>query len=181
MKFFLFYSNKCNYCQQILQIIHNENLSNYCHAICFETQADKIPPFIENVPTIITENLSQPLIGTDAFNWIQNKKFFNQITNNINIDMNFNPNIKQSDEFCYNKSESSCISDRYINLNDTDIEKTMLDFNKIQINAPITHDIQNRIIRERRINDDNIRERLAMRKQQIMMRNGLLQTSKLFN
>lgn len=188
MKFYLFYSNKCSYCQQILQIINNENLSNYCKIICFETDSDKIPKIIENVPTIIAESLSKPLVGTDAINWIQNKKYFNQITNNININTDFNPNIKQNNDLSYNKSESSSISDHYINLNDTDIEKTMLDYNKINtsslhITNDLTNDLKNSDERlEATIHDKKIKDMIAIRKQQIMMRsNGLGQTSKLKN
>jgi len=81
MSFFVFYSNKCEYCQHLLKIIDDERLADKCKLVCFESSPDKIPEFISNVPTIIAKNLSKPLIGVEAIEWIQNKKYFNQITN----------------------------------------------------------------------------------------------------
>ena len=83
MKFFVFYSNKCKFCDNLLKVIQNEKLMDQCQLICFETESEKIPDIITNVPTIIARNLTKPLVGLEAIKWIENMKFFNQTTNNI--------------------------------------------------------------------------------------------------
>lgn len=179
MSFFVFYSNKCEYCKHLLKIIDNEGYADRCKLICFESSPDKIPEFISNVPTIIAKNLSKPLIGIEAIEWIQNKKFFNQITNNIISYNVIDPNIKSAlKELEFNKQESSSISDHYTNINDTNIIKNMLEYDKIDIDAPITNDITNTKITDIKITDElqdkKLRELILIRKQQIQKRQGLV-------
>ena len=49
MKFFLFYSNKCQYCDKLLKTIKKEQLIDQCQLICFESHPDKIPNFVNKV------------------------------------------------------------------------------------------------------------------------------------
>jgi len=175
MKFFVFYSIKCKYCDQLLKTIQNEKLNDQCNLICFESNPTRIPDFITSVPTIIAQNLSKPLVGFEAINWIENKKYFNQITNNISISNVINPNIKSAlEEFEFNKLESSSISDHYTNINDSVLEKPMLDYNKININAPITNDLSNKKIADSKINnkmqEEKLKELISLRKHQIKER-----------
>lgn len=133
MKFYVFYSDNCKYCKLLLEKIHNENLIDFCHLISFETQPEKIPKFVKNVPTIIAHNLIKPLVGEDAINWIDNKKYFSQITNNIKKLNVVDPKIESSHgSLAWNKAESSRISDNYTHIDDTTINKKMLEFNNIE-------------------------------------------------
>jgi len=177
MTFFVFYSNKCQYCENLLRSIQNEKLVDQCQLICFETNADKIPNIITNVPTIIAKNLLKPLVGLEAIEWIENKKYFNQITNNIVSNNVINPNIVSAlKDLEINKSESSTISDHYTNITDTNIEKSMMDYDKININAPITNDITNRKISDTKIDEQlqeqKIKELISLRKHQILSRSS---------
>ncbi len=172
MKFFVFYSNKCQYCERLLKIIHKEKLSNQCQLICFEANPERIPPFITSVPTIISKNLSKPLIGIDAVEWVENRKYFNQTTNNVNNNNVVNPRIVSAlKELEFNKSEVNTISDRYTTIGDGIINKPMLDFDKININAPITNDISNKKIEDIKITNDlqnkKLKEIITLRKLQL--------------
>ena len=135
MKFYLFYSDKCIHCKNIINLIKSENLFDMCQLVSIE-QKDKIPISIKTVPTIIAKELNKPLSGKDAFDWIHNIKFFNQTTNNVNKLNIINPDIKP-DDLSYNKLETSTISDKYTNISDEYIKKNMLDYDKINSNIII--------------------------------------------
>lgn len=173
MKFFVFYSNKCQYCEKLLQTIQKEKLVEQCQLICFETNPEKIPSIITNVPTIIAKNLMKPLVGIETIKWIENIKYFNQTTNNINSNNVINPNIVSAlKDLEYNKSELTTISDHYTNITDTNIEKPMLDYGKIIVSAPITNDITNKKISDIKINEElqknKIKELISLRKHQLL-------------
>jgi len=175
MKFFVFYSNKCIYCERLLKTIQEEKLLDQCKLVSFDTNPEKIPNFITSVPTIIAPNLIKPLVGIEAIEWIANKKYFNQITNNIKTTNVINPNIKSAvDELSFNKQESSKISDHYTTINDTNISKPMLEYDKINENAPITNDITNKKISDMKINNSlqelKLRELITLRKHQLLSR-----------
>lgn len=174
MKFFVFYSNKCQHCIKLLKTIQNEKLTDQCQLVCFETMPDKFPNFVNNVPTIIAQNLSKPLVGLEAVQWIENNKFFNQKTNNINTVNVVDPHIKSALEGLEFDKESTTISDHYTNINDTNINKVMLDYNKINMNVPITNDVSNKKIEDIKINNDlqerKLKELILLRKHQIMSR-----------
>ena len=144
MKSYLFYSSNCTHSTNLIKLIHNENLMEEFNLIELETNIDKIPSYIKKVPTIISSNLSKPLIGIECINWVSNKKYFNQITNNITNNNVIHIDIKPAlDGLEFNKKESNTISDSYTSLNDTQFDKKMMDFNNININTPITSHIQN--------------------------------------
>ena len=173
MKFFLFYSNKCRYCSNIIDLINSDNLSNECQMICFEDEPSKIPSIITDVPTIVAPNLTQPLVGIDALKWIENKKYYDQITNNINKINVINPKIESAiDYLAFNKKETVSISDSYTNIEDIDIEKNQLDFTKISLNAPITNNVENIKIVDTKIDktiqEIKLRELINMRKLQMI-------------
>lgn len=173
MKFFVFYSNKCPNCTKLLKIIQEEHLVDQCQLISFESNADKIPPFIQFIPAIVAQNLVKPLFGQDAIEWVENKKYFNQITNNINKINVINPPIKSTnDDLSYNKKESLSISDHYTTINDSNIDKLLMEYDKIELNVPITNDIFAKKIGEIKIGnkaqDQKINELILLRKQQLM-------------
>lgn len=175
MNFFVFYSNRCSNCEKLLKTIKQEHLVDRCQLVSFEANADKIPAFIHYIPAIVAQNLSKPLFGQDAIQWVENKKYFDQTTNNISKNNVIDPNIKSSfDELSFNKKESSSISDHYTTINDSNITKTMLDYDKIQVNAPITNDVTNRKIAEIKIGNNaqeqKMNELILLRKQQLILK-----------
>lgn len=168
MKFYVFYSIHCKYSVKLLELIKNENLLNECNLIQFETNQEKIPSYITSVPTIIAPNLSKPLIGIQTIEWINNRKFFNQTTNNIEKNNVVSPDIKSALEGLeFNKLESTSISDHYTNINDTQIEKVMLNYDKITQNAPITNNLTNDKISDTKISNNRFKELILFRKNQI--------------
>ena len=79
----LFYSKKCNFCSQIINLITDiDSLEKY-KIICIDNERSRYP-YVHRVPTLIIRQIKQPLIGINAFNWIKSTAHFNRITNNIN-------------------------------------------------------------------------------------------------
>ncbi len=107
------------------------------------------------VPTIITKETKSQLVGKAAFEWVKNKKYFFQITNNINYTNTIiNPNIKSDvDNLAHNNNESNKITDRYTDINDNkEDNKKLLSYNNITEDAPITKNIdQNYKISDKKI------------------------------
>ena len=77
-----------------LELIKKEDLFDECNLILYETNHDKIPSYIKSVPTIIAPNLLKPLVGVETIEWIKNRKYFNQTTNNIEKNNVISPEIK---------------------------------------------------------------------------------------
>jgi hypothetical protein len=91
----LFYSKKCKFCSQIINLISDiDSLEKY-KFICIDNERNKYP-YIQRVPTLIIKQIKQPLIGINAFNWIKSTAHFNRITNNINAKPNKFINSKEN-------------------------------------------------------------------------------------
>ena len=54
--------------------------------ICIDN--NKNFPYIQRVPTLLINELEKPIVGINAFNWINSKSQFNNNTNNINLNPN---------------------------------------------------------------------------------------------
>ena len=74
----LFYSLKCDMCQNLLTILQNENLLTYFKPYCVDNKLNKIPPQIQFVPTLIVSGINKPLVGNETFKWVQQFKFLKQ-------------------------------------------------------------------------------------------------------
>lgn len=193
MSIFVFYSERCEKSQELRNIIRDESLDDKCKFICLETERDKFCDFVKCVPTIIAKNLSKPLFGDDAIEWIKNLKYYNRCTNNIKKNNVVEIKIRSAfKDLEFNKSEAEAISDQYsvfydknkdknINdddndeiIDDADISKPMLDYNKISIDAPITKDLTNRKISDVKLSDDaqdmELKKRILLRRNQIMLK-----------
>lgn len=83
----LFYSKKCKFCSQIINLISDIDSIEKYMLICLDNERSKYP-YIQRVPTLIIKQIKQPLIGINAFNWIKSTAQFNRITNNINAKPN---------------------------------------------------------------------------------------------
>lgn len=77
----IFYSKKCNNCKKLFDMIINFNELDKYKTICIDNNHKKFP-YIHRVPTLITENIKKPLIGINAFRWIESQSQFNKETNN---------------------------------------------------------------------------------------------------
>ena len=89
----LFYSNKCNYCTQIIHLINKIDDINSYKLICIDDNINKFP-YIQRVPTLLISEYKKPIVGINAFNWINSRNQFNKKTNNINLNPNKNLNPK---------------------------------------------------------------------------------------
>jgi len=179
MNFLLYYSDRCLHCDKLIKTIQNENLIKQCKLICFETHPEKFPDpkIVCNVPTIIAKNVSKPLIGEEAQSWIENKKYFDQITNNLNKNNVLDPKIKSAlEDLEYNKSEVVNISDHYTTFNETEIlkPKFMSEYDKIDI--PMSNSSNNTKLEETKITEEahkkKLKELIMLRKNQIISRSS---------
>ena len=84
----LFYSNKCKYCKDMIQLITKVDDINSYKLICIDN--NKNFPYIQRVPTLLIPDLEKPIVGVNAFNWIKTKTQFNNNTNNFNLKPNKN-------------------------------------------------------------------------------------------
>jgi len=89
----LFYSNKCKFCKQIIHLINEIDELRSFKLICIDENSEKFP-YIQRVPTLLIAEYKKPIVGINAFNWINSKNQFNKSTNNINLQPNSNLNSK---------------------------------------------------------------------------------------
>jgi hypothetical protein len=174
---YLFYSKKCIFSLNLLELIANENISDKFSKIDIDIPENKLKfqqLGFDKIPTIVTRDANTPLIGKVAFDWVNNKKFYYQSTNNINNrDKIINPKIiSDVDKLAFNKNEINKISDNYTDIDDKDlsINKSQLSFNKIQENVPITNN--NKI--EFKIIDEKIGNNLDIKMQKYIENNELI-------
>jgi hypothetical protein len=74
----LFYSTNCTTCRHLLMILKNENLLCYFELRCVDNMLDRLPPYIQKVPTMLVSNVNKPLVAEETFEWINQIKFFRQ-------------------------------------------------------------------------------------------------------
>ena len=67
----LFYSNHCRHSHHILQLLQQTPVYNNVKRINIDNGEYKIPRSITSVPALIIPGINQPLIGQNAFNWVQ--------------------------------------------------------------------------------------------------------------
>ena len=101
----IFYSLQCEYCLKLLSFIDKYDIKNQFKLINID-KLDKIPKTIDIVPTIIDSNLNQPLKGKDAFDYINNLKYFNNSTNNYENPLPPIPIIKEDNKAINNDNDN---------------------------------------------------------------------------
>jgi hypothetical protein len=72
----LFYSRRCQHCKNfILQLKANNLLDYFSKKICIDDPIIRrnLPPFLKEVPTIITDDYDKPIASDMAFKWITYK------------------------------------------------------------------------------------------------------------
>jgi hypothetical protein len=122
----LFYSNKCKFSKQIIHLINEIDDINSFKLICIDENINKFP-YIHRVPTLLISEYKKPIVGINAFNWINSKNQFNKNTNNINLNpnSNLNPkyNILLNDNNEKLKGNSKITLDDYSFINDINTSK----------------------------------------------------------
>ena len=84
----IFYSKKCKFCNQLINLINEvDNLNNF-KCVCIDNIDLNQIPYIDSVPCLIIKEIKKPLIGVNAFNYIKSRPQLNRITNNINSNPN---------------------------------------------------------------------------------------------
>ena len=145
-KYILFYSNKCQYCINLLSLIKSSGQQENYKYISVDDQSIKLPDIIQKVPTLIVKGMNKPLVGKEIFSWISSQEYMNLSTNNVTTTKN--PNFKV-DSLIANTIDINYIS---LTENDDDLNKKIVQFNKLN-EIFITEDI-NKIIKDFKINKD---------------------------
>jgi len=113
----LFYSNYCQHCKNIIKVVTNSPVKDSIKYICIDSKSirEKLPNYINNVPTLVVAQTNHIFVGDEILNWLQmnqqnitqqEHKKEKQLTENIND--NINP---------YLNCEMSNFSDNYSFLN----------------------------------------------------------------
>ena len=74
-KAILYYSKRCNHCADLISKIKNSegDFVNTLDYICIDGN-QRLPPFLKEVPTLLTPTHPNPLTGESAFMWIDTQK-----------------------------------------------------------------------------------------------------------
>lgn len=156
----------------LLQKIRNENMLDQFRIIDIIdliNQGRKIP--VDEVPSIIAPKFMKPLTGEAAHEWIQNKKYLNQKTNN-HTNKIYNPLINE-DTSMHNESTKTNKTDDYACIKDSDDDKrSKMKYNGAEENKKLTNlDDIHKQIKEYRVSSENqsheLNKLILMRKEQM--------------
>ena len=102
----IFYSEKCQHSTNMLTYLDKNNLRSLFELVNIDVT--KPPKEIDIIPTIIDTEVTQPLKGKKALEYLINIKYFNNPTNNIEYikDLPENP-IIPNDEKAYQSNISN--------------------------------------------------------------------------
>lgn len=72
----LFYSNYCGHCKTLIQEIQQTPpIMQTINFVCVDTMPrQQIPNFLQNVPTLMLNSTTPPLVGERVFGWLQQQK-----------------------------------------------------------------------------------------------------------
>ena len=131
--YILFYSNKCTYCESLINILKSKGLIKEFKTISVDNNTN-LPSYLTKVPTLIVPNVNKPLEGKNAFMWVNTIFSFNQETNNFNNKINnnqtFNDNKKGPGGFT--KEEMGGISDSFSFVSDKNDDKMKKNYNYLE-------------------------------------------------
>jgi len=108
----IYLSSRCKYCRDLLTKIRDNDIN----VELINIDKDPYPNEVKSVPTLIESNLLNPLIGKKVFEWVENQKYFNQKSNNINLSKNIIL-PKNSDLLKEQKENTKKL--QYCNINDS--------------------------------------------------------------
>lgn len=114
----LFFSKQCNDCMTLIQLLQNENLIQHFKLFCVDGKYDSLPKYVQHVPTMIVNDIQQPIVGRGTFEWVNRVKFIRHQNTMRNVhhmmvkqNLNNNQNKKGPISFC--KEEMDSVSDNY--------------------------------------------------------------------
>lgn len=68
----LFFSNRCQHSQQFVQQLKQAGMANSVTQVCIDhTPRNRIPDTVKSVPTLVIAGSLTPLVGDQAFLWLQ--------------------------------------------------------------------------------------------------------------
>jgi len=132
--YILFYSNKCSYCESLINILKSKNLIQGFKTICVDNNST-LPPYLTKVPTLIIPDVNKPLEGKNAFIWVNTIFSFNQETNNFSNKVNNNTSNndpKNKGPGGFTKEEMGGISDSFSFVSDENDKKMKKNYNYIE-------------------------------------------------
>ena len=128
--YILFYSNKCKYCESMIDILKTKGLYQGFKLICIDDNKN-LPPYLTKVPTLIVPDVNKPLEGKNAFMWVNTIFNFNNETNNINNKVTNTNTMNQSSlgPGGFTKEEMGGISDSFSFVSDESDNKMKKNYN----------------------------------------------------
>lgn len=152
----LFYSNKCDFCRDLMKVIQNEDLINLFQFSCVDDMTpEKITGLgLRVVPTIIIRNQTQSQMyeSKDALNWVKNfiinrrEHYIQMAENHRKLIMVNNIKNRMIDGLnSYKQMETEGISDQYAYYSEKDI-KTDIDLAQPKSFLPVGKDEEYNII-----------------------------------
>ena len=125
----IFYSDKCQYCNNMMTYLDKHDIKSLFKLVNIDVINP--PKEIDIVPTIIDTELTQPLKGKKAFEYLLNIKYFNNPTNNIEYvkDLPENPVIPEDDKAVQNNSSN-------LELNKNTLIEIEKDIQPVKTNIP---------------------------------------------
>ena len=131
--YILFYSNKCNYCESLINILKSKGLIQSFKTICVDSNSN-LPEYLTKVPTLIVPDVNKPLEGKNAFMWVNTFFNFNQETNNFNNKINNNLILSNQKKGPggFTKEEMGGISDSFSFVSDENDKKMKKNYNYIE-------------------------------------------------
>jgi hypothetical protein len=132
----LFYSNKCEYSQKIMSYMEKNKILLNFELINIDTLKE-IPKEIDIVPAIIDEELREPLKGKNAFEYLINKKYFNNPTNNVEYVKYIppNPKVVEDDKALSNNINQFEMNNNLKNNNISEFENVFKNIDNISLQS----------------------------------------------
>lgn len=66
----LFYSNYCDFCKEVINVLIKKNIRNRFLLVCVDTRKFDIPSFIDRVPSILNSKTNEVYMDGDVYKYI---------------------------------------------------------------------------------------------------------------
>lgn len=137
----IFYSERCEKCQQLITLFRNENILRNFKMICVDNNLNNIPKQITHVPALIVNGVQKILMGKEAFLWFQNVKYLRD-KNQINNQQQMGPSAFIASEMTGTNDNFSYTIDKFV---DTPLPKTYVSYGTDDKNIIFTAPEQDKI------------------------------------
>lgn len=68
----LFYSNYCEFCKEVINVLIKKNIRNRFLLVCVDTRKFDIPSFIKHVPSILNSTTNEVYVDEEVYKYIDN-------------------------------------------------------------------------------------------------------------